>query len=64
MEQLSSMSDVDKDAPPYGAKSPSEEVERQLGDVNPVLEAQLVRRLDLFIIPVVMLLYLLSFLDR
>jgi hypothetical protein len=62
------MSDVDK---PYEAPGSnigrlfgSDEVERQLGDVDPVYEAKLVRKLDLFIIPVVMLLYLLSFLDR
>jgi hypothetical protein len=32
--------------------------------VDPAFEAKLVRKLDIFIIPVVMLLYLLSFLDR
>jgi hypothetical protein len=35
-----------------------------LGEVDPVFEAKLVRKMDLFIIPIVMLLYLLSFLDR
>ncbi|KAF2751830.1 MFS general substrate transporter [Sporormia fimetaria CBS 119925] len=40
------------------------ETERQLDGVDPVAEGKLVRKLDLFIIPVVMLLYLLSFLDR
>lgn len=33
-------------------------------DIDPAREKQLVRKLDLHIIPVVMLLYLLSFLDR
>lgn len=42
----------------------SDEIERQLGEVDQVFEAKLVRKLDIFIIPVVMLLYLLSFLDR
>lgn len=40
------------------------EVGRQLDGVDPILEAKLVRKLDLYIIPVVMALYLLSFLDR
>jgi hypothetical protein len=62
------MSDSDKE---YGAthtpapgKSPYDEVERRLEEVDPVAERKLVRKLDLFIVPVVMLLYLLSFLDR
>jgi hypothetical protein len=62
------MSDIEKphDTPrPDGPNSlQSDEVERQLGEVDPVFEAKLVRKLDLFIIPIVMLLYLLSFLDR
>jgi hypothetical protein len=62
------MSDIEK---PYEGVRPdgpgslrSDEVEQQLGEVDPVYEAKLVRKLDIFIIPVVMLLYLLSFLDR
>lgn len=62
------MSDIEKQ---YEATGPhalnptkSDEIERQLGEVDPLFEAKLVRKLDLFIIPVVMLLYLLSFLDR
>jgi hypothetical protein len=62
------MSDVEKsyDNPRLnGAGSlDSDEVGRQLQEVDPVMEAKLVRKLDLYIIPVVMLLYLLSFLDR
>jgi hypothetical protein len=62
------MSDIEKryeSAGPIGPGSlRSDEVDRQLGEVDPVYEAKLVRKLDLFIIPVVMLLYLLSFLDR
>jgi len=62
------MSDVEKQydgSEPTSAKSrENEDVARQLEEVDPVLEAQLVRKLDLFVIPVVMLLYLLSFLDR
>jgi hypothetical protein len=42
----------------------SDEIGRQLDGVDPVFEAKIVRKLDLFIIPVVMLLYLFSFLDR
>lgn len=60
------MSDIEKHydaAAPNGAKE-SDEIGRQLEGVDPVFEAKLVRKLDLFIIPVVMLLYLLSFLDR
>lgn len=41
-----------------------DEIEGQLEDVDPIAEAKLVRKLDLYIIPVVMLLYLFSFLDR
>jgi hypothetical protein len=33
-------------------------------DIDPAAERRLVRKLDLHIVPVVMLLYLLSFLDR
>jgi len=40
------------------------EVEGQFEEVDPVAEGKLVRKLDLCIIPTVMLLYLLSFLDR
>jgi hypothetical protein len=62
------MSDIEKKYDTPGVNAPgslkSDEIERQLGEVDPVLEAKLVRKLDLFIIPVVMLLYLLSFLDR
>jgi MFS family permease len=63
-----SMSDSDKalsapreDAP---TKPPDDDIEGQLEEVDPVAEGKLVRKLDLFVIPVVMLLYLLSFLDR
>jgi hypothetical protein len=62
------MSDVEKSYETAGQDGPtslrSDEAEQQLGEVDPVSEAKLVRKLDLFIIPVVMLLYLLSFLDR
>ena len=60
------MSDTEKQydsAAPNVAKE-SDEIGRQLESLDPVFEAKLVRKLDLFIIPVVMLLYLLSFLDR
>jgi hypothetical protein len=49
------------DAP---TKLVDEEVEGQLEELDTVAEGKLVRKLDLFVIPVVMLLYLLSFLDR
>jgi len=62
------MSDIEKKYEDPSAHGPgslkSDEAERQLGEVDPILEAKLVRKLDLYIIPVVMLLYLLSFLDR
>jgi hypothetical protein len=62
------MSDIEKRYESAGPDGPgslrSDEVDRQLGEVDPVYEAKLVRKLDLYIIPVVMLLYLLSFLDR
>ncbi|KAF2011667.1 MFS general substrate transporter [Aaosphaeria arxii CBS 175.79] len=40
------------------------DVEGLIQEIDPIEEAKLVRKLDLFLIPVVMLLYLLSFLDR
>lgn len=60
------MSDVEKQydvATPGGAKK-SEEIADQRGGIDPFFEAKLVRKLDIYIIPVVMLLYLFSFLDR
>ncbi|KAL6709544.1 hypothetical protein ACN47E_001479 [Coniothyrium glycines] len=60
------MSDVEKryDASQHNRLKESDEIGRQLENVDPAFEAKLVRKLDLYIIPVVMLLYLLSFLDR
>jgi hypothetical protein len=60
------MSDIEKQYDPAApsATKESDEIGRQLDGVDPVFEAKLVRKLDLFIIPVVMLLYLFSFLDR
>jgi hypothetical protein len=62
------MSDVEKQyerrGPHVAQSTQSDEIERQLGEVDPLYETKLVRKLDLYIIPVVMLLYLLSFLDR
>lgn len=62
------MSDIEKHYEGTDTQVPhsikSDEIERQLGEVDPILEAKLVRKLDVYIIPVVMLLYLLSFLDR
>ena len=66
------MSDFDKDVDtPHvpqtaenGKRTYEDDIEGQLEEVDPVAEAKLVRKLDIFIIPVVMLLYLLSFLDR
>lgn len=49
----------------HGRDKPFEDdMEGSLEEVDPIAEAKLVRKLDLYIIPVVMLLYLLSFLDR
>lgn len=50
-------------------RTPSQDSPRKLEDagsveIDHVAEKKLVRKLDLYIIPVVMLLYLLSFLDR
>jgi hypothetical protein len=62
------MSDIEKHDeamnPNHVGSSHSDEVDRRLGEVDPAYEAKLVRKLDTFIVPVVMLLYLLSFLDR
>ena len=62
------MSDVEKQHDGRDSQVPqstkSDDFERQLEEVDPLYESKLVRKLDLFIIPVVMLLYLLSFLDR
>ncbi|KAL1800353.1 hypothetical protein ACET3X_000695 [Alternaria dauci] len=60
------MGDIEKQydtAVPDAARD-SDELVTQLESIDPVLEAKIVRKLDLFVIPVVMLLYLLSFLDR
>ncbi|KAF2267637.1 high-affinity nicotinic acid transporter-like protein [Lojkania enalia] len=62
------MSDAEKelDIPVQDAEKSydSDAIEAQLENLDIGLERKLVRKLDLFIIPVVMLLYLLSFLDR
>jgi hypothetical protein len=60
------MSDIEKqyDSAVPDAEKESDELGTQLESVDPVFEAKIVRKLDLFVIPVVMLLYLLSFLDR
>jgi hypothetical protein len=62
------MSDIEKHDeatnPNHVGSSHSDEADRRLEEVDPVYEAKLVRKLDIFIVPVVMLLYLLSFLDR
>ena len=62
------MSDSDRDFGVAGAGGPTknveEETEAQLEEVDPVAEGKLVRKLDIYLVPIVMLLYLLSFLDR
>ncbi|KAF2000478.1 MFS general substrate transporter [Amniculicola lignicola CBS 123094] len=63
------MSDSDKEYavtkdPEVGKGISQDEVEGQLEELDLLAEKKLVRKLDLFIVPVVMLLYLLSFLDR
>jgi hypothetical protein len=62
------MSDVEKHDeatnPNHMGSLHSDEVDRRFGEADLVYEAKLVRKLDIFIVPVVMLLYLLSFLDR
>lgn len=63
----------DEDAPHKEKTSDSPSLEeggggggdnRHAMDIDPVAEKKLVRKLDQHIVPVVMLLYLLSFLDR
>lgn len=46
------------------AHSPSSLTEDGSGDIDHVAERKLVQKLDLYIIPFIMLLYLFSFLDR
>jgi hypothetical protein len=62
------MSDLEKEPSRASAMKEKElegdDVEGQVEEIDPVAQKKLVRKLDLFIIPVVMLLYLLSFLDR
>lgn len=63
------MSDVEKQydggTPEAGAAAKqSDEIAEQLDAIDPVFEAKIVRKLDIFVIPIVMLLYLFSFLDR
>lgn len=62
------MSESDKDfgppPQPEVGKGIDDEIEGQLEEVDPIAEGKLIRKLDIFIVPVVMLLYLLSFLDR
>ncbi|KAH7346000.1 high-affinity nicotinic acid transporter-like protein [Pyrenochaeta sp. MPI-SDFR-AT-0127] len=62
------MSDIEKESGAIGSNDTKpvegDVVDRHLGEADPLYEAKLVRKLDTFIIPVVMLLYLLSFLDR
>lgn len=48
----------------HGKQVEDGSIEGSLEEVDPIAEAKLVRKLDLHIIPVVMLLYLFSFLDR
>ena len=47
-----------------GEETPQRGYEGGQPDIDPAKERKLVRKLDLHIVPVVMLLYLLSFLDR
>jgi hypothetical protein len=66
---LNIMSDVEKQydrgAPGNHAPKESDEIiGRQVDGVDPLFEAKIVRKLDLCIIPIVMMLYLFSFLDR
>lgn len=60
------MSDIEKqyDAGAPEAVKKSEEIGENMVAMDPALEAKLVRKLDIFVIPIVMLLYLFSFLDR
>jgi hypothetical protein len=48
----------------HGKQAEDGSMEGSIEEIDPILEAKLVRKLDLHIIPVVMLLYLFSFLDR
>lgn len=59
------MVDIEKsfDEQPVTPMKAAEDEDGELG-VDVVAEKKLVRKLDFYLIPVVMLLYLLSFLDR
>lgn len=48
----------------HSLDSPTKLEDASIVEIDHVAEKKLVRKLDLYIIPVVMLLYLLSFLDR
>jgi len=56
------MTDIEKTPSRQG--SPSRPTEADEAEIDYLAEKKLVRKLDCFLIPVVMLLYLLSFLDR
>ena len=61
------MSDIEKrhsHEPDSKAATDGSGLHEQPVEVDLVAERKLVRKLDLYVVPVVMLLYLLSFLDR
>ena len=49
---------------PAGILSSDEKLRAEYATIDPAEERKLVRKLDAHIVPVVMLLYLLSFIDR
>ncbi len=53
-----------EDMRPPSQDSPAKMEEVDMVEIDHVAEKKLVRKLDLYIIPLAMLLYLLSFLDR
>jgi hypothetical protein len=48
----------------HGMQAEDGSMAGSIEEIDPISEAKLVRKLDIHIIPVVMLLYLFSFLDR
>jgi hypothetical protein len=54
---------MDKEADIYKTEASSEH-DVQCGNIDPVREKRLLRKLDLFICPLVMLIFLVAYLDR
>lgn len=64
MDASSTAAEGEKGQPPTAALTSDEKFRAEYASIDPREERKLVRNLDIHIIPVVMLLYLLSFIDR